>query len=59
MRSRWSARAAGRLRRRSGCLSAGLVDPPPLISETFALDQAAAAFARAVEPGVLKVLLEP
>jgi threonine dehydrogenase-like Zn-dependent dehydrogenase len=40
-------------------LASGLVDPRGLISETFALDQAAAAFARAGAPGVLKVLLAP
>jgi alcohol dehydrogenase len=40
-------------------LSSGLVDPRGLISETFALDQAADAFARAAAPGVLKVLLAP
>jgi alcohol dehydrogenase len=40
-------------------LSSGLVDPRGLISETFALDQAASAFARAAAPGVLKVLLAP
>ena len=40
-------------------LAAGLVDPRGLISETFALDQAALAFARAAAPGVLKVLLAP
>jgi len=40
-------------------LTAGLVDPRGLISETFALNQAAAAFARAAEPGMLKVLLAP
>ena len=40
-------------------LAAGLVDPRGLISETFALNQAAAAFAHAAAPGVLKVLLAP
>ncbi len=40
-------------------LASGLVDPRGLISETFALDQAASAFARAAAPGVLKVLLAP
>ena len=40
-------------------LASGLVDPRGLISETFALDQAAAAFAGAAAPGVLKVLLAP
>ena len=38
-------------------LASGLIDPRRLISETFALDQGEAAFARAAEPGVLKVLL--
>ena len=40
-------------------LAAGLVDPRGLISDTYVLDQAAAAFARAAAPGVLKVLLAP
>ena len=40
-------------------LASGLVDPRRLISEMFALDEAEAAFARAVAPGVLKVLLLP
>jgi alcohol dehydrogenase len=40
-------------------LTAGLVDPRGLISETFTLGQAAAAFAHAAEPGVLKILLAP
>ena len=40
-------------------LASSLVDPRRLISETFALDQAEAAFARAAAPGVLKVLLAP
>jgi alcohol dehydrogenase len=40
-------------------LTSGLVDPRRLISETFALDNAEAAFARAAAPGVLKVLLTP
>jgi threonine dehydrogenase-like Zn-dependent dehydrogenase len=40
-------------------LASGLVDPRVLISETFALDQAASAFTRAAAPGVLKVLLVP
>jgi alcohol dehydrogenase len=40
-------------------LAAGLVDPRGLISETFVLDHAAAAFAHAAAPGVLKVLLAP
>jgi alcohol dehydrogenase len=38
-------------------LEAGLVDPRPLISATYPLDQGLAAFARAAEAGVLKVLL--
>lgn len=40
-------------------LASGLVDPRALITETFTLDQAAAAFERALAPGVLKVLLAP
>ena len=40
-------------------LAAGLVDPRGLISDTYVLDQAAAAFAHAAAPGVLKVLLAP
>jgi alcohol dehydrogenase len=40
-------------------LAAGLVDPRPLISAVYALDEGEAAFAHAVAPGVLKVLLKP
>jgi alcohol dehydrogenase len=40
-------------------LASGLVDPSALISDTFPLIQAEAAFARAAAPGVLKVLLKP
>jgi alcohol dehydrogenase len=40
-------------------LESGLVDPTPLISARYALTDGEAAFARAIEPGVLKVLLEP
>jgi threonine dehydrogenase-like Zn-dependent dehydrogenase len=40
-------------------LASGLVDPRGLTSETYSLSQAEAAFARAVAPGVLKVLLTP
>lgn len=40
-------------------LLGGLVDPTPLISARFALTDGLAAFARAAQPGVLKVLLEP
>jgi len=40
-------------------LESGLVDPTPLISARYALSDGVAAFARAVEPGVLKVLLQP
>jgi alcohol dehydrogenase len=40
-------------------LESGLVDPTPLISARYALSDGEAAFARAVQPGVLKVLLEP
>jgi alcohol dehydrogenase len=37
--------------------AAGLVDPRPLISAVFSLDDAEPAFTRATAPGVLKVLL--
>ena len=40
-------------------LESGLVDPAPLISARYAVSDGEAAFARAVEPGVLKVLLNP
>ena len=40
-------------------LESGLVDPTPLISARYALSDGEAAFVRAVEPGVLKVLLKP
>jgi threonine dehydrogenase-like Zn-dependent dehydrogenase len=40
-------------------LNSGLVDPTPLISAQYALADGETAFARAVEPGVLKVLLKP
>jgi alcohol dehydrogenase len=40
-------------------LESGLVDPTPLISARYALSDGEAAFAHAVEPGVLKVLLKP
>jgi alcohol dehydrogenase len=40
-------------------LESGLVDPTRLISGQYALAEGEAAFARAVEPGVLKVLLKP
>lgn len=39
-------------------LASGLVDPTPLISACYPLAEGAAAFQRASEPGVLKVLLE-
>ena len=40
-------------------MAAGLVDPRALITETYPMDQAEAAFARAAtERGVLKVLLK-
>ena len=39
-------------------LADGRVDPRPLIDETFPFADAEAAFARAGQPGVLKVLLE-
>jgi len=35
------------------------IDPSPLISETHALENAEHAFARAADPGVLKVLIRP
>lgn len=40
-------------------LAAGLVDPTPLISACYGLEEGEAAFARAAEPGILKVLLKP
>jgi threonine dehydrogenase-like Zn-dependent dehydrogenase len=40
-------------------LESGLVDPAPLITARYALADGEAAFVRAVEPGVLKVLLKP
>jgi alcohol dehydrogenase len=40
-------------------LESGLVDPTPLISAEYVLSDGEAALARAVEPGVLKVLLKP
>ena len=40
-------------------LAAGLVDPRPLISATYALADGKAAFAHAAVPGALKVLLKP
>ncbi|MDQ1300237.1 MAG: hypothetical protein QG637_154 [Chloroflexota bacterium] len=40
-------------------LASGLVDPTPLISASYPLAEGAAAFERAGEPGVLKVLLKP
>ena len=40
-------------------LAAGLVDPLPLISATYALAEGEAAFAHATRPGALKVLLRP
>jgi alcohol dehydrogenase len=40
-------------------MAAGLVDPRPLISAVFPMDEAEAAFSRAAAPGVLKVLLRP
>jgi threonine dehydrogenase-like Zn-dependent dehydrogenase len=39
-------------------LAAGLVDPSPLISATYALDDVEAAFAHAARPGTLKVLVK-
>lgn len=40
-------------------LASGEVDPRPMISARFGLDAGLAAFARAQEPGVLKVLIQP
>ena len=40
-------------------LASGEVDPRPLISASLPLSCGVAAFERAVQPGVLKVLLEP
>ena len=40
-------------------MAAGLVDPRPLISATYSLDDAAAAMAHAAARGVLKVLVRP
>jgi alcohol dehydrogenase len=40
-------------------LQSGLIDPRPLISATYRLSEGEAAFAHAIRPGVLKVLLDP
>ncbi len=40
-------------------LECGLVDPRPLITATYGLDDAEAAMAHAARPGVLKVLVRP
>jgi alcohol dehydrogenase len=40
-------------------LQSGLIDPRPLISATYPLAEGEAAFAHAVRPGALKVLLDP
>lgn len=40
-------------------LAAGLVDPRPLITAVYPLDDAATAFAHAATPSVLKVLIAP
>jgi threonine dehydrogenase-like Zn-dependent dehydrogenase len=40
-------------------LDSGLVDPLPLIADTYCLEDGLPAFERAKQPGVLKVLLEP
>jgi threonine dehydrogenase-like Zn-dependent dehydrogenase len=40
-------------------LEQGLVDPTPLVSSVYPLSRAEAAFERACDPGVLKVLLQP
>jgi threonine dehydrogenase-like Zn-dependent dehydrogenase len=39
-------------------LENGHIDPRPLISERFSLNEAERAFARAAEPGVIKVLVD-
>ncbi|MBW2527281.1 MAG: hypothetical protein JRI23_24075 [Deltaproteobacteria bacterium] len=39
-------------------LGDGSIDPSPLIHARFPLDRAVEAFARAAEPGTLKVLIE-
>jgi threonine dehydrogenase-like Zn-dependent dehydrogenase len=40
-------------------LAEGRVAVQPLVTDEYALDDGAAAFARAAEPGVLKILLRP
>ncbi len=40
-------------------LQSGLIDPRPLISAIYPLALGEAALAHAVQPGVLKVLLDP
>ncbi len=40
-------------------LAAGLVDPLPLISDTYGLDEAVTAFDKAREHGTLKILVRP
>lgn len=40
-------------------LADGEIDPAPLISARYSLDEAEEALRRAVEPGTLKVLVEP
>ena len=40
-------------------MALGMLDPQPLITACYPLDDAAAAFARASTPGVLKVLVRP
>lgn len=40
-------------------LAAGLIDPRPLISDVYSLDDGEMAFARAAAAGVLKVLVAP
>ncbi len=39
-------------------LESGLVDPTPLIEETYCLEDGLRAFERALQPGILKILLE-
>jgi threonine dehydrogenase-like Zn-dependent dehydrogenase len=40
-------------------LASGTIDPRPMISATYSLDDGVDAFQRAAAPGVLKVLLRP
>jgi threonine dehydrogenase-like Zn-dependent dehydrogenase len=40
-------------------LAEGAVDPRPLVAARYSLKEAEEALARAAQPGVLKVLVEP